>query len=194
VTIKQIAETVKELIGNVEIVYTPARPGDFGGKIVSSQRAKAELGWTAATPFSEGVGRYVAWRREQAAKQAEAEAIAVIPAGEPDAEARPRHVLIISADIGEGHDLPARAVAREFRDEDPDAQISIVQRAPGDGPDPDQDAARELADHVPLAALAVRLPVHAVHVLRPTRWFARRMLTALGRRGLMRLIRAHNPT
>ena len=54
VTIKQIAETVQELIGNVEIVYTPARPGDFGGKIVSSERAERELGWTAATPFSRG--------------------------------------------------------------------------------------------------------------------------------------------
>ena len=55
VTIKQIAETVQELVGNVEIVYTPARPGDFGGKIVSSERAERELGWTAATPFHEGV-------------------------------------------------------------------------------------------------------------------------------------------
>src|SRR6201987_329328 len=50
VTIKQIAETVQELIGNTEIVYTPARPGDLGGKIVSSERAARELGWGAATP------------------------------------------------------------------------------------------------------------------------------------------------
>ena len=88
-TIKQIAETVKELIGDVEIVHTPARPGDFGGKIVCSRRAERELGWTAATPFSEGVRRYVEWRREQAAKTAEREAATVIPAGEPDAESRP---------------------------------------------------------------------------------------------------------
>src|SRR5207302_10870836 len=32
VTIKQIAERVQELIGDVETVYTPARPGDLGGK------------------------------------------------------------------------------------------------------------------------------------------------------------------
>ena len=55
VTIRQIAETIQELMGGVEIVYTPARPGDFGGKTVSSRRAAAELGWTAATPFSVGV-------------------------------------------------------------------------------------------------------------------------------------------
>ena len=90
----------------------------------------------------------------------------MIPAGEPDAEARPRQVLIISADIGEGHDLPARAVAREFTDEDPDAQVVDRQRAAGDGPDADQGAARELGVHVPLGAVAVRHPVLAVHVLR----------------------------
>src|ERR1700684_929401 len=66
VTIKQIAETIKDLMGDVEIVYTPARPGDFGGKIVSSDRAERELGWTAATPFSEGVRKYIGWRQEQA--------------------------------------------------------------------------------------------------------------------------------
>jgi UDP-glucose 4-epimerase len=64
VTIRQIAETVQELLGGVEIVYTPARPGDFGGKIVSSERAERELGWTAVTPFAEGVRRYIDWRHE----------------------------------------------------------------------------------------------------------------------------------
>src|SRR5947209_2951520 len=121
VTIRQIAETVQELVGDVEIVTTPARPGDFGGKIVCSRRAERELGWTASTPFSEGVRRYVEWRREQEALAASREAESVIPAGEPDAESRPRKILIISADIGEGHDLPARAVARELADEDADA-------------------------------------------------------------------------
>ena len=132
-TIKQIAVRVQELLGDVEIVYTPARPGDFGGKVVLSDRAPRELGWTARTPFSEGVRRYVEWRQRAGRAAAEREAAAVIPAGEPDAESRPRKVLIISADIGEGHDLPARAVAREFHDEDPDAQVSIVNGLPAMG-------------------------------------------------------------
>ncbi|MGI8715618.1 MAG: hypothetical protein ACR2NR_21045, partial [Solirubrobacteraceae bacterium] len=42
------------------------RPGDFGGKIVSSERAARELGWSAATPFAVGVARYIDWRHEQA--------------------------------------------------------------------------------------------------------------------------------
>jgi UDP-glucose 4-epimerase len=64
-TILEIAQTVKRLLGNAEIVHTPARPGDFGGKEVSSERALAELGWQPATPFCEGARRYVEWRQER---------------------------------------------------------------------------------------------------------------------------------
>ena len=72
VTIKQIAETVQKIIGNVRIEYVPARPGDFSGKEVSSQLAKSELGWEPKVSFEEGVKRYVEWYKAQVAK-AEAE-------------------------------------------------------------------------------------------------------------------------
>ncbi|MEA2457669.1 MAG: UDP-glucose 4-epimerase, partial [Thermoleophilaceae bacterium] len=62
-TILEIAQAVKELVGDVEIVHTPARAGDFGGKEVSSERALEELGWQPVTPFREGARRYVEWRR-----------------------------------------------------------------------------------------------------------------------------------
>ena len=193
VTIKQIAVRVQELLGDVEIVYTPARPGDFNGKVVMSERAERELGWTARTPFAEGVRRYVEWRRDQAARAAESEAASVIPAGEPDAESRPRQILIISADIGEGHDLPARAVAREFRDEDPDANISIVNGLPAMGwflTKLLRENSEFMFRWVPwLFDLQYRLFMGFA----PTRWFSMKMLTLLGRRGLMRLIKAHNP-
>ena len=71
-TIRDIATLVQEYVPGTEIIFTPARPGDFGGKIVSSERARRELGWSAATPFAEGVRRYVEWKRSEA--------------GEPDAE------------------------------------------------------------------------------------------------------------
>jgi UDP-glucose 4-epimerase len=193
VTIKQIAETVKEQVGDVEIVYTPARPGDFGGKIVSSARAKQELGWTAATPFSEGVCRYIQWRREQAAAASEQAAATMIPAGEPDAESRPRQVLIISADIGEGHDLPARAVAREFKDEDPDAQVSIVNGLPAMGPVLTKVLRENSAFMFQYLPWLFDLQYMLFMYFPPTRWLAKRLLTAFGRRGLMRLIRAHDP-
>jgi UDP-glucose 4-epimerase len=193
VTIKQIAELVQEIVGNTEIVYMPARPGDLGTKIVSGERARAELGWTASTPFREGVRKYVEWRRQQAAKKAEDDDKAVIPAGEPDEEAPPRKALIISADIGEGHDLPARAVAREFKDEDPDVQVSIVNGLPAMGP----FMTRLLRDN---SAFMFRwipwwfdLQYRLFMNFAPTRWLALFLLTLMGRRGLTRLIKAHNP-
>src|SRR3954452_17304840 len=64
-TILEIAEAVREFVGDAEIVHTPARAGDFGGKEVSSARALEELGWEPATPFREGARRYVEWRRSR---------------------------------------------------------------------------------------------------------------------------------
>jgi len=69
VSVKQVAETIKKIVGNVRIDYTPARPGDFSGKEVSSERAKQELGWEARTGFEEGVRRYIKWYREHEEKR-----------------------------------------------------------------------------------------------------------------------------
>ena len=173
------------------------RPGPATSAARSSPASAPsdELGWTAATPFSEGVRRYIEWRREQAeAPSADEEQAAVIPAGEPDAEAKPRQVLIISADIGEGHDLPARAVAREFRDEDPDALVSIVNGLPAMGPILTKMLRENSAVHVPRGCRGCSTSSTGCSCTsRPTRWLARRLLTCFGRRGLMRLIRAHDP-
>ncbi|HEX5193173.1 MAG TPA: NAD-dependent epimerase/dehydratase family protein [Solirubrobacteraceae bacterium] len=205
VTIRQIAETIQELMGDVEIVYTPARPGDFGGKTVSSLRAATELGWTARTPFSVGVRKYIEWRHEQATPVANGNGAHVLArprersepsgggelasAGEPHQHA---NVLVISADIGEGHDLPARAVAREFRERDPDAQVSIVNGLPAMGRLLTaclRGNSAFLFTYLPwLFDLQYRLSMSA-----PTRWLAQRLLYRLGRRGLMRLIAAHHP-
>ena len=61
ITIKQIAETIQKIIGNVKIEYVPARTGDFSGKEVSSERAKEELGWVPKTSFNEGLKKYIDW-------------------------------------------------------------------------------------------------------------------------------------
>ncbi|MGI8712586.1 MAG: MGDG synthase family glycosyltransferase, partial [Solirubrobacteraceae bacterium] len=169
------------------------RPGDFGGKIVSSERAARELGWSAATPFAVGVARYIDWRHEQAKLTKRDEDAAVIPAGEPDAEAKPRQVLIISADIGEGHDLPARAVAREFHDEDPDAQVSIVNGLPAMGPFLTKLLRENSAFMFTFVPWLFDLQYRLFMNFAPTRWLACKLLTFFGRRGLMRLIRAHDP-
>lgn len=65
VTVRQIADTVRDEVGEVEIVHTEGRAGDFKGAEISGRRAEEELAWKAETPFAEGVRRYVSWYREQ---------------------------------------------------------------------------------------------------------------------------------
>lgn len=71
VSIKQIAETIKKIIGNVRIEYIAGRPGDFSGKEASIELAKSELGWQPQVSFEEGVRRYIEWykRREEERKR-----------------------------------------------------------------------------------------------------------------------------
>ena len=70
-TVRQIAAAVRQALGDVEILHTPGRAGDFAGIRVSGARAAAELDWRATTPFADGVRRYVSWH------MLDAEAVAV---------------------------------------------------------------------------------------------------------------------
>jgi UDP-glucose 4-epimerase len=63
ISILQIATTIQDILGDVEIVHTEGRPGDFSGKEVSSKRASDELGWTPTTSFHDGLRRYIDWYR-----------------------------------------------------------------------------------------------------------------------------------
>lgn len=65
VTVQQVAETVQDVVRDVPIEYEEARAEDFEGKVVSSEKAKRELGWEPEVTFREGVERYVEWLREQ---------------------------------------------------------------------------------------------------------------------------------
>jgi UDP-glucose 4-epimerase len=69
VTIRAIADRVRDVVGNVEIVEVEGRAGDFKGAEVSGARAEHELGWRAETPFAEGLRRYVDWHREHYATE-----------------------------------------------------------------------------------------------------------------------------
>jgi len=73
VTIKEIAETVQNLIEGTEIKFVEARVGDFAGKEVSSDLAKKVLDWESKTPFIEGVRRYVEWIHSTRAATLEAQ-------------------------------------------------------------------------------------------------------------------------
>lgn len=65
ITIKQIAETIQKILGNVQIEHVPARPGDFSGKEISSELARKELGWKPKVNFEEGVRRYIIWYKKR---------------------------------------------------------------------------------------------------------------------------------
>ena len=60
-TVRQIADTVRNLVGDVPIVHVGSRVADLQGAEISGRRALAELGWRPETPFGEGARRYVTW-------------------------------------------------------------------------------------------------------------------------------------
>lgn len=72
VSIREIAETIRQLVGDVKIEHVAARAGDFSGKEVSSNLAKVELGWEPRIGFQEGLRRYIEWFRARESKRAEA--------------------------------------------------------------------------------------------------------------------------
>jgi UDP-glucose 4-epimerase len=89
VTIRELADIVSDLIDDTEIVHTPGRNGDFGGAVISNERAAAELGWRASTPLREGVRRYLAWLAPEHAPASEPTPAAVAADPEPVLAAKP---------------------------------------------------------------------------------------------------------
>jgi UDP-glucose 4-epimerase len=64
VTVLQVAEGIRKNVGDhVKIEFVPERPGDFGGKEISAEKAQRELGWAATVQFEDGLKRTVEWFR-----------------------------------------------------------------------------------------------------------------------------------
>jgi UDP-glucose 4-epimerase len=61
VSVKEIADTVRELVADVPVEHGPDRPVDLVFGRASGERAASELGWRPRTSFRAGVGRYVDW-------------------------------------------------------------------------------------------------------------------------------------
>lgn len=70
-TVLDIAQVVRDLVGDVDIVHVEGRAGDFRGAEVSARRAAVELDWRARTSFVDGVRRYLDWYRETRADSAD---------------------------------------------------------------------------------------------------------------------------
>ena len=66
VTVLEVAEGIRKILGHtVKLDCVPARPGDFGGKEVSANKARVELGWYPTVSFEDGLSRTVDWFRKK---------------------------------------------------------------------------------------------------------------------------------
>jgi UDP-N-acetylglucosamine:LPS N-acetylglucosamine transferase len=105
----------------------------------------------------------------------------------------PRKVLILSADIGEGHDGPARAIQREFSESEPEARVTIVNGLTAMGgvlTSIVRDGAEVSFKWFPWL---FEIQYWLFMKVAPTRWFSQKLLTRIGSRPLMRIINAHTP-
>jgi UDP-glucose 4-epimerase len=210
VTILEIAETVQEMTGGCEIVHTPPRPGDFPGKRISNERALEEIGWKAATSFREGVRRYVEWVRNSTRPpdpvpglkpalshngngNGDGRAPGALLEGAVGVEEHPPRVLVLTADIGEGHDLPARMIKADVEREILDAEVEIVDGLQAMGrisSSVARDGSRFTFRWMPWL---FDVQYWLIAKFAPTRWLMHHLSYGLGARGLLRLVEKHRP-
>jgi UDP-glucose 4-epimerase len=204
VTILEIAERVQENTDNCEIVHTPPRPGDFPGKAISNERALSELGWKAETSFKEGVRRYVEWVRsstrppdpvpgKQPSMNGNEHAAGALLAGAARFEEREPRVLVLTADIGEGHDLPARIIKADLEEQVPGAQVEIANGLEAMGRILSAVVRGGSRFTFRWTPWMFDVQYWLITKFGPTRWLAHHLNYWLGMRGLMRLIAKHDP-
>jgi processive 1,2-diacylglycerol beta-glucosyltransferase len=113
--------------------------------------------------------------------------------GDPPANGRPRRVLVLSADVGEGHAAAARALAQQVEDSSQPAAVTIIDGLAAMGPllrPVVEDGYRVQLRFFPWTYTVVYWLLE--HVM-PIRALARRLLCALGSRPLARAIAEHEP-
>ncbi|HEX5593012.1 MAG TPA: NAD-dependent epimerase/dehydratase family protein [Solirubrobacterales bacterium] len=204
VTILEIAERVQENTDDCEIVHTPPRPGDFPGKVISNERALGELGWKAETSFKEGVRKYVEWVRsstrppdpvpgKRPSLNGNEHAAGALLAGASRFEEREPRVLILSADIGEGHDLPARMIKADLEEAYPGAEVEIKNGLEAMG----KLAAVVLRNGSKITFRWVPWIYDAQYWLitsfAPTRWLFQRIGQLTSTRGVLRMVEKSDP-
>jgi len=209
VTILEIAERVQENTDNCEIVHTPPRPGDFPGKEISNLRALEEIGWKAETSFREGVRRYVEWVRNTTRPPDPVPGLkpvlshngngngraagSLLEGASTETGERPPRVLVLTADIGEGHDLPARMIKEDVEREIPGATVEIVDGLQAMGRIASsvvRDGSRFTFRWMPWM---FDLQYWLITKFAPTRWLMHHLSYALGARALLRVVEEHQP-
>jgi processive 1,2-diacylglycerol beta-glucosyltransferase len=106
---------------------------------------------------------------------------------------RALRVLILTADIGAGHDLPAQLLAEGIRIRDGDATVFVEDGLVAMGPLLHTIARRGAETILQRAQPLFQLEYWLLTTSRPTRWLAARLLALVGGRGLLRLIAAVRP-
>src|SRR5580693_8488421 len=110
----------------------------------------------------------------------------------PDS-ARPRRVLILSADVGEGHAAAARALADQIDNSPEQAEVTIIDGLAAMG-----RVLRPVVEdgyrvQLRLMPWTYTLVYWLLEHIAPIRWFARRLLWLLGSRPLARRIAEYDP-
>jgi UDP-N-acetylglucosamine:LPS N-acetylglucosamine transferase len=107
--------------------------------------------------------------------------------------ARPRRVLILSADVGEGHAAAARALADQIEDSPEQAEVTVIDGLAAMG-----RLLRPVVEdgyrvQLRLLPWTYTLMYWLLERVGPIRWSARRLLWLLGSRPLARCIAEHDP-
>jgi processive 1,2-diacylglycerol beta-glucosyltransferase len=113
--------------------------------------------------------------------------------GENPRRGRPRRVLILSADVGEGHAAAARALAGQIENSDHPAEVTVIDGLAAMGrllQPVVEDGYRVQLRFMPWTYTVVYGLLERVA---PIRWSARRLLCLFGSRPLARAIAKHDP-
>jgi UDP-N-acetylglucosamine:LPS N-acetylglucosamine transferase len=112
---------------------------------------------------------------------------------EPETAAAPPRVLILSASIGEGHDLPARELARGLLDLAPDGEIQVMDGLAAMGPIAEWIAMHAANVDTPWANRLFDINYWLLANFPPTRALTGSISYALGAARLARLVEQQRP-
>ena len=104
-----------------------------------------------------------------------------------------KRVLIISADVGEGHAAAARALSQQIAASDELAEVTVVDGLEAMGPVVKQSVQDGYRTQLDSAQWSYSLMYGAMEKIPPVRWFAKRLMLGFGARSLARTIAEHDP-
>lgn len=105
----------------------------------------------------------------------------------------PPRILILTASIGEGHDLPAYALQREIRLEDPSAEVEVLDSLTAVGGMAERLATGGSQFHSAWGNRLFDLEYRLITTVRPTRWVAARLFVDTAARRLSKVVERDRP-